>query len=366
MPVMRKKYLNKLDYLKGLAILGVVAIHTLGAEYPINNDFIYIIYINIIQLSAFSVPFFLFISGLVLTYNYGDMKINYIKFIKRRFFVILIPFIVWSCIYLVYNNALMGKNMDLNIITVIRKLATGNAEFHLYFIVLVMQFYLIFPFILNYVLKFKKHHTILLASIFMFNLLLIYLYYYQFDYLSEKILKKIFIFWIFYFVFGMVIGYNIDNNKYRISDKSLYIFVPLFLIFYLSLDISYFSNGLQDKNIFWFRPQTFIYATLSIIIAFKFINELRMLNILKLPAKLVRKLGQNSFGIYLSHALFLNISKISFGILRIDNRAFYYNMLVFLIVITLSLLFVMIISRSPVGRFLAGNSYPGKISQTKK
>ena len=70
---MRKRYLNNLDYLKGLAI---IAIHTLGTEYPLNNDFLYIMYINTINLSAFSVPFFIFISGLVLTYNYGDIKMN--------------------------------------------------------------------------------------------------------------------------------------------------------------------------------------------------------------------------------------------------------------------------------------------------
>lgn len=84
--MMNKKYLNKIDYLRGLAILGVVAIHTMGAEYFIDNNFIYILYTNLDQLSAFSVPFFIFISGLVLTYNYGDIKLNYAEFIKRRLF----------------------------------------------------------------------------------------------------------------------------------------------------------------------------------------------------------------------------------------------------------------------------------------
>ena len=49
---MRKRYLNNLDYLKGLAIIGVVAIHTLGTEYPLNNDFLYIMYINTINSSC--------------------------------------------------------------------------------------------------------------------------------------------------------------------------------------------------------------------------------------------------------------------------------------------------------------------------
>ena len=357
---MRKKYLNNLDYLKGLAIIGVVAIHTIGTEYPLNNDFIYTMYINTIQLSAFSVPFFLFISGLVLTYNYGDIKINYKQFIMKRLLVILIPYIIWSCLYIVYNMVEIGKTFDISPIAIIRKLITGNAEFHLYFIILIIQFYLIFPFILKYILKFKKYHTYLLLSIFIFNLLIVSAYYYQFDYLSEKILKKVFIFWLFYFVFGMVIGYNIDDNKYKISDRSLKYFIFLFLITYVSLDISYFLNELEDKNIFWLRPQTLIYATLSIIIAYKFINELKITDNLKLPAQLLKNFGKNSFGIYLSHALFLSISLRSFDMLHIDNRAYYYNFLLFSVVLITSLIFVIIINRIPFGRFLSGNTYRGK------
>ena len=359
---MRKRYLNNLDYLKGLAIIGVVAIHTLGTEYPLNNDFLYIMYINTINLSAFSVPFFIFISGLVLTYNYGDIKMNYKEFIMKRLLAILIPYIIWSFLYITYNRVEIGKTFDINPIAIIRKLITGNAEFHLYFIVLIIQFYLIFPFILKYFLKFKKYHTNLLSLIFFFNLLIIFAYYYQFDYLSEKILKKVFIFWIFYFVYGMITGYNIDNNKYQISDKSLKYFVFLFLIAFVSLDISYFSNGLQDKNIFWLRPQTLIYATLSIIIAFKLSNELRITDNLKLPAQLLKKFGQNSFGIYLSHALFLSISLRSFDMLHIDNRSFYYNFLLFTVVLITSLIFVIIISRLPSGRFLVGNTYRKNIN----
>ena len=362
--MMNKKYLNKIDYLRGLAILGVVAIHTMGAEYFIDNNFIYILYTNLDQLSAFSVPFFMFISGLVLTYNYGDIKLNYAEFIKRRLFLILIPYIIWSCIYLIYNLFTIGKNIDL--ITVIRKLITGNAEFHLYFIVLMMQFYLIFPFILKYIQKFRKYHTSLLVLIFLFNLFIISAYYYQFDYLSENRMKKIFIFWIFYFVLGMVIGNNINSNKYYLSNKLLNFFYILFLISYINLDISYFSNGLLEKNIFWLRPQILIFATLSIIITYKFINDLKITDNLKLPAQLLRNLGQNSFGIYLSHVFFLNILSISFEIMRIDYRTYYYNILLFLAVVIVSLLFVMTISRLSFGRFVVGKTYPNKFIEVRE
>ncbi len=351
---MIKKRLEEIDCLRGLAIIGVVAIHTiLYGGYDTQNIPIELFYTSIVQLSTFSVPLFIFVSGLVLTYNYFDTDINYVTFIEKRFGFVLIPYIFWSCIYILYK--INGYN-NLNIITILKKIIFGNAEVHLYFIVLIVQFYLLFPLILRFIKKTKKYQKELLILCFIFNLLIISLYYYQFNYLKERYMMILFIFWIFYFIFGSILSLNLDYFKTNLSQISLNYLSIIFFWVFLYLDISYFNDGLFSRiGPQVFRPQLFIYATLCIIIILKFIYGSKFNGNINIIKKGLKLLGKNSFGIYLSHILFLNISVLIFRFIKVINTDYYYNILLFMFVLIMSLLFVLMIRRLDFGRYIVGD-----------
>lgn len=353
---MNKQYLGYVNYLRGLAIIGVIVIHTIGGAYS-KNDLIYMFNINLDLVSSFSVPLFIFISGLVLTYNYSDKDINYNSFIRKRLNSILIPYLVWSIIYLIYRVVINRENIDIFII--VKKIILGSASFHLYFFVLMMQFYLFFPIILKFILKFKDKHKELLILTFLFNYILISVYYYYFfNYVNEIIIRKIFVFWIFYFILGSVIGLNHEFYKNIISKIS---FTTSAILFFIALNyviIPFYLDGLVSNTyeLFWMRPQVLVYATVFIFIAFKFKNELNPKYILNLPFMLLKELGKNSFGIYLSHILILNILLGLLNLLRIEINDFIYNVFIFLIVLFMSLLLVRLINRMPFGRFIVGEA----------
>lgn len=349
----KKKYLDEINYFRGLAIIGVVVIHTIGGCHSENN-LITFFHINIDQIATYSVPFFIFISGLVLTYNYSDKKkIHYLDFITKRSNAVLIPYVIWSCIYLTYR--IIIDQDDIGLILAIKKIIIGSAYFHLYYVVLILQFYLVFPLILKFIMSFKKRQVGLLALTFIFNLLIISLYYYKFDFLNEIIIRKISFFWIFYFMLGSIMGLNFDYYKNVLFNISLKYIGALFYVGLLALIFSYYSDGLliNDTNIFWLRPQVLIYASLFIMFTIKIIGELNPHDLKKPAARFLNELGRYSFGIYLIHILILNILLIIFQKLNV-NYNFLFDYFLFPVVLVLSLHFVIMLSGLPFGRFIVG------------
>ncbi|MDB4894352.1 MAG: acyltransferase 3 [Firmicutes bacterium] len=84
------------------------------------------------------------ISGFTLAYAYRDRPINYRTFVARRAWRVALPYLVWSGIYLIVFPP-DGMNSAAGFISVI---LYGTAFYHLYFVVVSVQWYVIFPFVL--------------------------------------------------------------------------------------------------------------------------------------------------------------------------------------------------------------------------
>jgi len=87
---MKKEWLKELDYFRGFAILGVIAIHSFDLPPPSLLNF-YIGYQDSpitdmirqtnLNFTVFALPLFILVSGIALAYNYYD-KINIFDFYK--------------------------------------------------------------------------------------------------------------------------------------------------------------------------------------------------------------------------------------------------------------------------------------------
>src|SRR3989338_5965868 len=91
------------DFVRLIAILGVVVIHTstffTGKSQPFSFDFYFLHIIN--QFMRFSVPAFFAISGYLLATHYSDMK-SPLLFYKKRIYKILIPYLSCSTVYFLF------------------------------------------------------------------------------------------------------------------------------------------------------------------------------------------------------------------------------------------------------------------------
>ena len=128
------------DFLRGLAILMVVAIHT----YNLNTDGIVIR-----QLLNTAVPIFIAISGYFLSQKAMGSQGEYISFLKKQLPKVYYPVLLWSLPLLVIS-IIQGKLILANVILF---LVCGMSIY--YFVAFIMQCYVVLPLVKNMVYRTK-------------------------------------------------------------------------------------------------------------------------------------------------------------------------------------------------------------------
>ncbi|SDT42887.1 acyltransferase [Microlunatus soli] len=89
---------------------------------------------------------FVFISALVLMYGYRDRELAPARFWRRRFGAVVLPYVAWSCIYYAVELAVDGRpGWWPGITRLTTQLLTGGVWYHLYFLLISIQLYAVFP-----------------------------------------------------------------------------------------------------------------------------------------------------------------------------------------------------------------------------
>ena len=176
----KKQKVPFLDLFRGVCILAVIAIHMTSdpvvklSPYPR----VHFIYFAINLACSFAVPAFLFLSAFVLFYNYqGRWTLATGKtFFAKRLLYTVVPYLVWSVLYYAGNQLSQGENVFLHIDQFFYHLLTGKNYAHLYYIIIIVQFYLLFPVFMALIQKwpFFRRHLIgmavfLQAAFFLLN-----------------------------------------------------------------------------------------------------------------------------------------------------------------------------------------------------
>jgi peptidoglycan/LPS O-acetylase OafA/YrhL len=107
---------------------------------------------------------FFFISACMLTYAYADMRLGGLRrFYRRRFVSVGIPYLCWTVIYFLY---LLPKAHYPSVTVALERLAetAETGYYQLYFLVVIMEFYLVFPLVLMLLRRTRGHHGLLIAA----------------------------------------------------------------------------------------------------------------------------------------------------------------------------------------------------------
>ena len=205
------------DFVKVIAAIAVVGIHATSlseTRFAQTHDYLSLDFLSVFvnQWARFSVPLFIYLSAYGLAASHKsqgtDFLRDYFAFLAKRLPTILVPYLFFSLVSLAMEfSSYQGSALDFAG-TAFQKLRTGGADYHLYFLVILAQCYLLFPVLLKFNLGSPGRYRVLTAII----LLLVVLFLYRTT--SERTLRALglahpgwhasfVIYWLPYFMLGI-------------------------------------------------------------------------------------------------------------------------------------------------------------------
>lgn len=138
---------TEINRLNVLMCLLVILIHALsapmsaaGTDSPV-YPFLFLPW----RLSAFVVQGFLLLSAVKLFLKYKNTPFRYGEFLSRRGRAIVIPYLLWCVIYYLYFCLSPDYAMTFSLPELLRYIAAGDLVAHLYFVIIIVQCYLLMP-----------------------------------------------------------------------------------------------------------------------------------------------------------------------------------------------------------------------------
>lgn len=203
----KKPRLDHVDAMRPVKQAGVVSTHSLiffapGALAAVGGC---------LMLLHVTREAFLFISACMLTYGYYDMeRIGFRYFYRRRFVTVGVPYLAWTVIY--FFVTLPGEGLTPRTGLIHFGFLLGTGYYQLYYLVVIMQFYLLYPGFLWVLRRCKDHHLGLLAVSFAVQVLVMSLMHWGVfpPHMRGYWATREIISYQFYLVAGMVVAMHLD------------------------------------------------------------------------------------------------------------------------------------------------------------
>ena len=318
--------------------MAVIAIHTTGDIENLYNTNQMSFHFAVIwrQIVGFAVPLFLAISGYFLSEKPVHDKDSYTNFLGKQIPRVYIPMLVWSLPLLALNLFFKDSNITNSLILFL----TGGFSVY-YFIALIMQYYLLLPFLQ----RIANKKGLIVSTIISFISLAIFFYFTKIKLLSIPLILYAgpFPVWLMFFVLGLYLG----RNKILRSKMILFVFVLIGL--FISIAETYyifnFTDSFQGLGI---KIGAFIYSFAVILLLFSLEYEPKKRNILW---RFMAYIGRISFGIYLIHIYIL-----TYIVRRVANEIVFSSYLIeqmFLISVTALISIVVISGTRAINKSLA-------------
>ena len=230
---MKNQYLQMI---RGVCIICVILIHSISKEINIHNNELNIAIRTIIN---FAVGVFVFLSGYFVKPD--EIKKNMKTYYKRRAKRVLIPYIIWSIIYIFLFNFKYIKTF--NIKKLINMFVLGNSSAQMYYIIVLLQLIAITPLLLKLANKNSKVINLFLLSITPIYTLINGFYNYYFHN-NIYLYATLFLAWITFYYLGIIFKQKkIEFYKYRMVI--ILCGVILSLVFGIIINIFEYNNGLK-------------------------------------------------------------------------------------------------------------------------
>lgn len=222
----------EINVLNILFCLLVILIHCMGSaiSQTAPESAPYAVFTSLFRLSSFAVQGFVFLSAVKLFMKKDSVP--YGTFMLKRIKTVFLPYIVYVLIYYIYK--LSVENQSFDVLYFIRSIFLGDMHAHFYFVVLIMQFYLLFPLFRRLYAKGNAAAvTVLSVSVslaFQFSFPHALKILSGFDYFYTD---RTFLTYLAYWTLGAFAGINYEAFKASLLKIKYPVFI-CFLIFFIS------------------------------------------------------------------------------------------------------------------------------------
>ena len=368
------RYFDEINFLRAFAILAVISIHVAAFFTHMSGiTFQTSVYMAIYAFSHFAVPLFICISGFVLYNKYYD-AIDIKTFLKKRLGTVLPPFLIFSTFYLgvtLIGSIILTKSVTLDISHILyRYYPTDGCLYHLWFFVLIIQFYLIYPAIVqtfNYCKSRDRTLELLVASFFIGVIYKLYLVS-DMNVLRTSIpllgVATMFVGYLFYFILGMVFLDRYDEMVLKYTSHKFLYWMPFTLICGTIIGTFGYAREYFNYSIALIHPMAgeywhYIVAIITplyyvCIFAICFIISLYLVSHRTRIVAFLEKIGRYSFSIYLIHVFILSVLVLAFSQFGFDINNWLFYPVTFCLTFILSYLSVEILQKLPYSKYIIG------------
>ncbi len=361
-----RPHADELDVVRPVASLLVILTHATQMFAPAGSVF----YGAILLESQASRHIFFFVSALVLMYQAGGRGRGRVwPFWGRRFTTVVVPFIIWTAIYaLLAFTGLRGDTIPSMTGPPLHMLQTAGIQLitgtgHLYFVIVLVQFYLLFP-LLAWVLDraARWHLAIVGAGLAVQLALTIALHYLHMNSLiwQDFDATREITSYGFYLVAGAVTGAHLPavrswvwRHRWAVGGAALAVTAGAEVFYVLTVHAGESPGDASDP----FSPEfiaSYLAAIALLWLAGAWWAARRRDGRL---SRFVRAASDNSFGVYLSHVVFLDLLA-TYGLGRLDRQLPWAVVVLIAVAVTWTgaSLFAVAMARTPVSRWVTGRA----------
>ena len=324
-----RKKLYEISYFEIVLCMLVVLIHVLSecleTYRPQSLQAAVSFYVS--RSATFCVPAFIISSGIKMFNKFKTERLDYTSFIKSRITKIYFPYALWITVYYLYF-VLYAHYFEFSIKSLLYYILLGHIAAPFYFVVVIMQFYLLMPLWLYVCKKLPAMPTVFACIVI--------------TVISDLLLKNIpnydrlFLKYLCYFIIGGQIGlnYNAFLSRLKKHKSAIVITALLFTLIYVTL--AYF----EYLNIF--RST----VTELMKMPFCIFSSLACLSLMpNRESKIVNTLSQTTYYIYLIHCLIvthINMILTNLGVISVTKRLIIRFAAVYSLSIILTLCYVLL------------------------
>lgn len=323
--------MRRLFLLNGLAIIAVVCNHSAhkgflamfwwthryipGSQAPNYDQYgslSYYMLIAIIKLTFYAIPAFLFVSGFFIAYtSRGKESALSWKIIRTRITNLIIPYLIWSFVFFAatFAESCLETCQAEAPLDYLKKLLTGGAVSTYWYVPLVIQFYLLSPFLVP--LAKTRWKLAIMIGVFTQSVAILVTYLGIFGVSVPKVIVVFFttVFFprdLIYFIIGIVVGFRFSSFKQWLIGIRWGVFaVWVASIIWTLVETEWIFR--QGDGVYYLGHIRGGYFTISMTIyVITFIFTFLAFENVSLPySKVVLQLGRRSYGIFLMHNLII-------------------------------------------------------------